>query len=107
MKTVRNTFAIALLSCFALPALAMTSTVNINKASEHTLTSKLDGVNRTLADRIINYRKKNGPYVGLYELNFVKGINRNFFKSNYDRMTVGKVNLADKKHDPFDPSARG
>lgn len=107
MKLIRNTLSVVLLSCFALPVFATTGQVNINKADAHTLMTRLDGVNQTLADRIINYRKKEGAFVGLYDLNSVKGINRSFFKSNYNRMTVGNVSLADKKHDPFDPSARG
>lgn len=107
MKNFRKSLVIFLLSCFAVPAFAMTGKVNVNKADAHTLMTKLSGVNQTLADRIINYRRKNGDYVGLYDLGSVKGIGRNFFKSNYNRMTVGKVSLADKKHDPFDPNAKG
>jgi len=107
MKNFLKSFAIVLLSCIALPAFAMTGKIDVNKANEHTLMTKLSGVNRTLADRIINYRRKNGDYVGLYDLGYVKGIGRSFFKSNYNRMTVGKASLADKKHDPFDPDARG
>jgi competence ComEA-like helix-hairpin-helix protein len=107
MKKFQKSVAIVFFSCLALPVFAMTGKVNVNKANEHTLMTKLTGVNRTQADRIISYRKKNGDYVGLYDLGFVKGIGRSFFKSNYDHITVGNVSLADKKHDPFDPNAKG
>jgi len=107
MTTLKRIFAVALLSCLALPAFATSGMINVNKASAHTLMTKLQGVNRTLADRIVNYREKHGPFVGNFDLGYVKGVNRNFFLANNDHITVGKVNLADKKHDPFDPNAKG
>ena len=95
MKTPKRLLTAALLSAFALPVLA-SSEVNVNKADANTLMHDLNGVNSTLAHRIVRYRDQNGPYVGLYELGFVNGVGRKFFLSNLDRMTVGHVSLADK-----------
>jgi competence ComEA-like helix-hairpin-helix protein len=107
MTTIKRLFVIALLSCLGLPAFATTGQINVNKASAHTLMTKLSGVNRTLANRIVNYREKHGPFIGAYDLGYVNGVNRKFFMANDDRITVGKVNLGEKKHDPFDPNAKG
>ena len=97
MKLRKKVMTAMLLSGFALPVLAA-SEINVNTADASTLEHDLHGVNSTLADRIIRYRDEHGPYVGLYELGFVNGIGRKFFLSNLDRMTVGHVSLADKKH---------
>jgi competence ComEA-like helix-hairpin-helix protein len=105
MSIMKKLFAVVLCSCLALPVFAAEGKVNINKADAHTLMTKLDGVSQTLADRIVSQRKKEGIYIAPYDLLYVKGINRDFFKKNYDRITVGKVNLGMKNHDPFDPKA--
>ena len=51
MTTLKRIFAVALLSCLALPAFATSGMINVNKASAHTLMTKLQGVNRTLSHR--------------------------------------------------------
>lgn len=107
MTSLKRFFAIVLFSCLSLPAFATAGMINVNKASAHTLMTKLNGVSRTLADRIVNYREKNGPFVGNYDLGYVNGVNRKFFLANNDHITVGNVNLGEKKHDPFDPNAKG
>jgi|GEM_PF-7040942 len=104
MNIMKKVLTVVLVSLFALPAFASNGKVNINKANAHTLMTQLKGVNQTLADRIVSQREKNGPYVAPYGLLYVKGINRSFFKNNYSKITVGKVNLGEKKHDSFVPN---
>jgi len=101
MNIMKKIFTVVIVSLFALPAFASNGKVNINKADAHTLMTQLKGVNHTLADRIVSQRKKDGPYIAAYDLLYVNGINRSFFKNNYSKITVGKVNLSEKKHDDF------
>ena len=47
--------------------------VNINTAERATL-AQLPGIGETLAQSIINYREKHGPFRSIYELKEVEGI---------------------------------
>jgi len=63
--------------------------VDINTADKAQLKT-LNGVGDALADRILDYRKKNGPFKTPEDLQNVKGIGPSTFKKNQDRIVVGK-----------------
>jgi len=54
--------------------------VNINTAGRYSL-SKLDGIGPVLAERIINYRRENGPFRDLFQITNVKGIGKVKYES--------------------------
>lgn len=61
--------------------------VNINKASVEELT-KLKGIGSAYAERIVNYRDKNGPFEKPEDIMKVKGIGQKTWDTNKDRITV-------------------
>ncbi len=62
--------------------------VNINTASRNQL-MLLPGVGETLADRIIDERSTNGPFVSLDDLTRVEGIGEKKLADMLDYITVG------------------
>jgi len=52
--------------------------ININTASKDQL-CELTGVGPAIADRIIEYREKNGPFKSIEEITQVKGIGEGIF----------------------------
>ena len=78
------------------PALAAPKTapspadkVNVNTAGLEELVS-LPGIGRAYAQRIIEYRDKNGPFKRLEDLLNVRGIGEKTFERIKDRVTLGK-----------------
>jgi competence protein ComEA len=61
--------------------------ININKASVEELTA-LDGVGSTYAERIVEYREKNGGFDKPEDIMNVKGIGQKTYENNKDRITV-------------------
>lgn len=61
--------------------------ININRASAAELES-LNGIGPALAQRIIEYREKNGPFKTIEELTNVKGIGPTLLEKNRDRITL-------------------
>jgi len=68
--------------------------IDINKASVEELT-QLKGIGQKIAERIVEYRKTNGPFGKPEAIMDVKGIGSKTFENNKDLIIVGKV--ADKK----------
>ena len=62
--------------------------IDINTADKAQLKT-LNGVGDALADRILDYREKNGPFKTPEDLLNVKGIGPSTFKKNKDRIVVG------------------
>jgi competence protein ComEA len=62
--------------------------VDINAASKAQLKT-LKGVGDALADRILEYREKNGPFKKPEDLMNVKGIGASIFDKNKGRIVVG------------------
>ena len=62
--------------------------VNINTASAEELET-LPGVGPAMAQRILEYRKANGPFKRVEELLNVKGIGEKSFQRMRDKVTVG------------------
>ncbi len=64
-----------------------TGKVNINTASAAEL-EKLPGIGPTLAQRIVEYREKNGPFRKVEDLRKVKGIGERKFRELRERVEV-------------------
>ena len=78
----------ALMMAWVVPVLAGdASKVNINTASIEELIT-LDGIGETYAERIIEFRDKNGPFQKPEDILKVKGIGDKIFEANQDRITV-------------------
>lgn len=63
------------------------NTVNINTASAEELCT-LDGIGKSKAAAIIEYREKNGRFRAPEEIIQVSGISETVFNKNIDRITV-------------------
>ena len=66
---------------------AATQAVNINQADVKTLTS-LEGIGKDRAQRIVEYREKNGPFQKPEDLMKVKGIGKKVFEKNKDAIVI-------------------
>jgi competence protein ComEA len=62
--------------------------VNINTASAEELET-LPGVGPAMAQKILEYRKANGPFKRVEELLNIKGIGEKSFQRMKDKVTVG------------------
>ena len=62
--------------------------VNINTADADTLTS-LPGIGQVLAERIVAYRRQNGPFRAIEEITKVEGIGEKKAEAILDLITVG------------------
>jgi len=71
----------------ASPASAVASPVNINTATQDELT-RLSGVGKVLAGRIVAYREAHGRFLAPRDLMKVKGIGEATFTKNKDRITI-------------------
>ncbi|GAB4255156.1 MAG: hypothetical protein Kow00109_30310 [Acidobacteriota bacterium] len=65
-------------------------TVNINQAGVAEL-QDLPGIGPAIAQRIVEYREKNGPFRKVEDLLNVRGIGEKKFERFKDRVTVGPV----------------
>lgn len=85
---------VALMMAWAVPAIAEevqhleNQIIDINTATRDQLIT-LDGIGETYADRIIEYRKQNGPFQTPEDITKVKGIGEKTFESIKDRIVVG------------------
>ncbi|MFZ2152903.1 MAG: helix-hairpin-helix domain-containing protein [Microgenomates group bacterium] len=61
--------------------------ININSAGVEEL-DKLDGVGPAIAQRIIDYREKNGGFVDINELKLVSGIGEKMFEKIKDKVEI-------------------
>lgn len=53
---------------------ALAGPVNVNQASAQVLADNLTGVGPAIAERIVEYRKANGPFKAVDDLAKVKGV---------------------------------
>ena len=79
---------VALLMSWVAPALsAELQKVNINTATLEELIT-LDGIGPAVANRILEFRGKHGPFQKPEDLMMVKGIGQKMFDRNKDRVVV-------------------
>ncbi len=67
---------------FIFSSLLMAAPVNINKASASEIASALTGIGEAKAKMIVSYRKKNGAFKKVADLENVKGIGKATIKKN-------------------------
>ncbi len=79
---------VALMMAWAVPALAEEAgLVNINTASIEQLMT-LDGIGESYAERIIEFREKNGTFQSPEDLLKIKGIGEKTLETNKGRILV-------------------
>jgi competence protein ComEA len=88
--------ALALSLASAGNGVAAEPRVDINTASDTELTA-LPGVGDALAQRIVEYREKQGPFTAPEQLMNVRGIGEKSFAKLRDRLSVGKAAPAESK----------
>ena len=85
---VITVLTVALMMTWVVPALAADlEKVNINTATLDELMT-LDGIGEKYAQRILEFRDKNGPFQKPEDLLLVKGIGQKLFEKNLDRILV-------------------
>ncbi|WP_411677522.1 ComEA family DNA-binding protein [Caproicibacter sp.] len=62
--------------------------VNINTATPKELSDGLNGIGKTLSQRIVDYREKNGPFRSIEEIKNVSGIGDKIFEQIRDSITI-------------------
>jgi competence ComEA-like helix-hairpin-helix protein len=63
--------------------------ININAAGVEELMT-LPGIGKAYAERIVDYRAKNGPFKRVEDILNVRGVGEKTFERIKDRITVGK-----------------
>ncbi|MEJ2658200.1 MAG: helix-hairpin-helix domain-containing protein [Desulfobacterales bacterium] len=80
--------ALAVVMAFMGPIRAENSgKINLNKATVEEI-SQLKGIGMKYAERIVQYRDKNGPFKNVEELLNVQGIGPKTLEKNKDRIVV-------------------
>lgn len=74
----------------AKPDINTAAKIDINTASANDLIT-LNGIGKSYAERIVEYRKANGPFKILEDLMKVNGIGKVTFEKIKDKITVGAV----------------
>lgn len=91
LKTIAGIVLLLLLLAGGLPAGTMAGDapgkININIATVEELSS-LAGVGPGYAERIVEFRKKNGGFHAVEDLLLVPGVGLKIFEKNKDRLTV-------------------
>ncbi len=86
--TVLTALTVALMMAWVVPVLAADmEKVNINTATLEDLMT-LDGIGQKYAERILEFREKNGPFQKPEDLLMVKGIGHKILDRNLDRIIV-------------------
>ena len=78
---------VALMMSWVVPALAADlQKVNLNTATLEELMT-LDGIGQKVAERILDFREKNGPFQKPEDIMKVRGIGIKVFEANKDMIT--------------------
>ena len=87
LKTMVSLFTVmAVMVGFAM-TVGAADKININTASKEEL-MQLEGVGSAIAERIVEYREANGPFVAPEDIMNVKGIGESTYEKNKDRIAV-------------------
>ena len=87
-KMVFLCIALTMVITFSLPSWASNAgKINLNKATVEEL-SQLKGIGMKYAERIVEFRDKNGPFKQVEDLLKVQGIGPKTLEKNKDRITV-------------------
>ena len=79
---------VALMMSWVVPALAADlQKVNLNTATLEELIT-LDGIGQKVAQRILTFREKNGPFQTPEDLMKVKGVGEKIFEANRDKILI-------------------
>jgi competence protein ComEA len=79
---------VALMMSWVVPALAADlQKVNLNTATLEELIT-LDGIGQKVAERILDFREKNGPFQKPEDLMMVKGVGEKIFEANSSKIVV-------------------
>ncbi|RDH84123.1 MAG: competence protein ComEA [endosymbiont of Galathealinum brachiosum] len=62
--------------------------VNINSADVSTLSTELTGIGDKKAQAIVDYRKQNGPFASVDDLQNVKGISSKTIEKNKENISL-------------------
>ena len=80
--------AVVMVMAFSVPSWSEdTVKINLNKATVGELT-QLIGIGQKYAERIVEFREKNGPFEKTEDLMNVKGIGIKIWEKNKDLITV-------------------
>jgi competence ComEA-like helix-hairpin-helix protein len=96
LRRITALLALILLAAAAAPPAAAATPqappsaekVNINSASADQLTA-LPGIGPSYAQRIVEYREKNGPFKRVEDILNVRGIGEKTFEKIRERITIG------------------
>ncbi|MBN2061609.1 MAG: helix-hairpin-helix domain-containing protein [Deltaproteobacteria bacterium] len=80
-------FFIASISTVALSSESETGKIDLNKATVEELLS-LKGIGQAYAERIVDYREKNGPFKNIDDILMVKGIGEKTFEAIKDQLII-------------------
>jgi len=87
-KMVFLCIALAMLMTFSVPSWsADAGKINLNKATATELT-QLKGIGMKYAEKIVEFREKNGPFKQVEDLLKVQGIGPKTLEKNKDRITI-------------------
>ena len=87
-KMVLLCITLAMVMVFCTPSWAgAAGKINLNKATAAEL-SQLKGIGMKYAERIVQYRDKNGPFKNVEDLLNVQGIGSKTLEKNKDRIIV-------------------
>ena len=88
LMAVLTIVTVALMMTWVVPALAADlQKVNLNSATLEELMT-LDGIGQKVAERILNFREKNGPFQKPEDLMMVKGVGEKIFEANRSTIVV-------------------
>ena len=92
MKKIKRLFVLLIVVSFVMGVISISladeaGKVNINTATVKELV-KLKRIGQKVAERIIQYREKEGPFQKPEDIMKVKGVGMKIFEANKDRITV-------------------
>ena len=88
LMAVLTIVTVALMMTWVVPALAADlQKVNLNSATLEELMT-LDGIGQKVAERILDFREKNGPFQKPEDLMMVKGVGEKIFEANRSTIVV-------------------